>query len=176
MLTGRGPISVSLNFKDLNPSSFFLYTIKGFQVHSSRRRVMEKTDAMQNSAAGMEVDATAAPARQEPVLFAQKPNFRPLKAHEISDEFRKVPVTPLPLKKSWLEIYTPIYEEMKIDIRMNLKARRSSLRPDRTPPTSATSRSVPISCTPSCLASTWLTLWRCSGWTSFTWSLLRLKM
>ncbi|KAK4386187.1 RNA-binding protein pno1 [Sesamum angolense] len=115
-LTGRGPISVSLNFKDLNPSSFFLYTIKGFQVHSSPRRVIEKTDAMQNSAAGMEVDATAAPSRQEPILFAQKLNFRPLKAHKISNgqiQFHKVPVPPhryTPLKKSWLEIYTPIYE------------------------------------------------------------------
>ncbi|KAL3621756.1 hypothetical protein CASFOL_034416 [Castilleja foliolosa] len=60
------------------------------------------------------------------------------KAHEISDgqiQFRKVPVPPhryTPLKKAWLEIYTPIYEEMKINIRMNLKARRVELktRPD----------------------------------------------
>ncbi|KAL0299907.1 UNVERIFIED_CONTAM: RNA-binding protein pno1 [Sesamum angustifolium] len=87
---------------------------------------------MQNSAAGMEVDATATPAWQEPVTFAQKPNFRPLKVHEISNgqiQFRKVPVPPhryTPLKKSWLEIYTPIYEKMKIDIGMNLKALWSS--------------------------------------------------
>jgi RNA-binding protein PNO1 len=26
-----------------------------------------------------------------------------------------------PLKKAWLEIYTPVYEHMKVDIRMNLK-------------------------------------------------------
>ncbi|KAL2246672.1 RNA-binding protein pno1 [Sesamum indicum] len=86
------------------------------------------------AAAGMEVDATAAPAQQKPGLFAQKPNFKPAKAHEISDgeiQFRKMPVPQhrfTPLKKSWLEIYTPIYEEMKIDIRMNLKARRVELK------------------------------------------------
>ncbi|KAL3527556.1 hypothetical protein ACH5RR_012212 [Cinchona calisaya] len=67
-----------------------------------------------------------------------KPNFQPLKAHEISSgqvQFRKVPVPPhryTPLKKSWMEIYTPIYDQMKIDIRMNLKARKVELktRPD----------------------------------------------
>nr|GMD51557.1 RNA-binding protein pno1-like [Ipomoea batatas] len=72
------------------------------------------------------------------VSFPGKPNFKPLKAHEISDgqvQFRKVPVPPhryTPLKKAWMEIYTPIYEQMKIDIRMNLKARRVELktRPD----------------------------------------------
>ncbi|KAL7094411.1 hypothetical protein ACP275_11G102300 [Erythranthe tilingii] len=94
--------------------------------------------AITTTAAAMEVDATANPPRQPTVQFAQKPNFRPLKAHEISGgqiQFRKVSVPPhryTPLKKAWLEIYTPIYEEMKIDIRMNLKARRVELktRPD----------------------------------------------
>ncbi|VFQ95026.1 unnamed protein product [Cuscuta campestris] len=70
--------------------------------------------------------------------FPAKPNFKPLSASEISDgqvQFRKVPVPAhryTPLKKAWLDIYTPIYEEMKIDIRMNLKGRRVELktRPD----------------------------------------------
>ncbi|XP_047972038.1 RNA-binding protein PNO1 [Salvia hispanica] len=82
----------------------------------------------------MDVEAAAAPPKKPPVLFAQKPNFRPLSAHEISDgqiQFRKISVPPhryTPLKKAWLEIYTPIYDEMKIDIRMNLKARRVELK------------------------------------------------
>ncbi|KAL6523641.1 hypothetical protein OROGR_017244 [Orobanche gracilis] len=88
--------------------------------------------------ASMDVDATLPQPRKPSVPFAQKPNFRPLKAHEIADgqvQFRKVPVPPhryTPLKKAWLEIYTLIYEEMKIDIRMNLKVRRIELktRPD----------------------------------------------
>ncbi|CAK9151305.1 unnamed protein product [Ilex paraguariensis] len=64
------------------------------------------------------------------VSFASKPNFAPLKAHEISDgqvQFRKVSIPPhryTPSRKAWMEIYTPIYEQMKIDIRMNLKARK----------------------------------------------------
>ncbi|XP_057863055.1 uncharacterized protein LOC131071286 [Cryptomeria japonica] len=67
-----------------------------------------------------------------------KPQFEPLTAYERSGgrpEFRKVSVPPhrfTPLKKIWMEIYTPIYEQMKIDIRMNIKARRVELktRPD----------------------------------------------
>ncbi|KAH9324333.1 hypothetical protein KI387_004511, partial [Taxus chinensis] len=67
-----------------------------------------------------------------------KPKFEPLTAYESSGgqaEFRKVSVPPhryTPLKKIWMEIYTPIYEQMKIDIRMNIKARRVELktRPD----------------------------------------------
>lgn len=101
---------------------------------------MESSSAVSadSTPAPMDVEATTNPPRKPSVLFAQKPNFRPLKAHEISDgqiQFRKVSVPPhryTPLKKAWLEIYTPIYEEMKVDIRMNLKARRVELktRPD----------------------------------------------
>lgn len=64
----------------------------------------------------------------------QKPRFAALTAHEMSDgqvQFRRVPVPPhryTPLKKAWLEIYTPIYEQMKIDVRMNLKARKVELK------------------------------------------------
>ncbi|WOL12837.1 RNA-binding protein PNO1 [Canna indica] len=79
-------------------------------------------------AVGMEIEkatAAAAPAR---------PQFEALKAHEMSDgkvQFRKVAVPPhryAPLKRCWMEIYTPIYEQMKIDIRMNLKARKVELK------------------------------------------------
>ncbi|XP_022632699.1 uncharacterized protein LOC106780394 [Vigna radiata var. radiata] len=38
--------------------------------------------------------------------------------------FRKVNVPPhryTPLKKAWMDIYTPIFKQMKIDVRMNLK-------------------------------------------------------
>ncbi|XP_059294029.1 uncharacterized protein LOC132047141 [Lycium ferocissimum] len=84
----------------------------------------------------MEIDN---PTTEKPTTsLPAKPNFQPLKAHEISDnqvQFRKVTVPQhryTPLKKIWLEIYNPIYEQMKIDIRMNLKKRRVELktRPD----------------------------------------------
>ncbi|KAL9245075.1 hypothetical protein vseg_018769 [Gypsophila vaccaria] len=76
----------------------------------------------------MEVEgATAGPS-------SLKPRFAPLRAHEMSDgqvQFRKILVPPhryTPLKKAWLDIYTPIYEQMKIDVRMNLKARKVELK------------------------------------------------
>ncbi|XLR35628.1 hypothetical protein S83_063528, partial [Arachis hypogaea] len=80
----------------------------------------------------MEVEA--APSKAKPL--PPKPMFEPLKPYEMSDgQFRKVSVPQHrynPLKKALLDIYTPIYEQMKIDIRMNLKARKVELkmRPD----------------------------------------------
>ncbi|KAL0417008.1 UNVERIFIED_CONTAM: RNA-binding protein PNO1 [Sesamum latifolium] len=77
------------------------------------------------AAADMEEDE-----RQHPSQFAHKPNFPPLKPDEISDgkiQFRVIPVPGrrlTPLKKYWLAIYTPIYEEMKIDVRTYVKDRR----------------------------------------------------
>jgi hypothetical protein len=56
-----------------------------------------------------------------------KPQFGALSAHEMNGgkfEFRKVFVPQhrfTPLKEHWMEIYTPVFEQMKIDIRMNLK-------------------------------------------------------
>lgn len=70
---------------------------------------------------GMEVENAASSAAPP------RPQFKALKPHEMSDrkiEFRKVSVPQhrfAPLKRCWMEIYTPIYEQMKIDIRMNLK-------------------------------------------------------
>lgn len=67
-------------------------------------------------------------------LLPSKPKFEPLKAHEMSGgkvQFRKVAVPPhryTPLKKAWMEIYSPIFDQMKIDIRMNLKARKVELK------------------------------------------------
>ncbi|XP_010552338.1 PREDICTED: RNA-binding protein pno1 [Tarenaya hassleriana] len=70
----------------------------------------------------------------EPGSLPPKPVFEPLKAHEISDgrvQFRKIPVPPhryAPIKKAWLDIFTPVHEQMKIDIRMNLKSRKVELK------------------------------------------------
>ncbi|KAK4751990.1 hypothetical protein SAY87_020788 [Trapa incisa] len=77
----------------------------------------------------MEMEATGAA-----VSLPEKPQFQPLKPHEMSDgrvQFRKVSVPPhrySPLKKAWIDIYTPVYEQMKVDIRMNLKARKVELK------------------------------------------------
>ncbi|CAK9156798.1 unnamed protein product [Ilex paraguariensis] len=89
---------------------------------------------MQSDEGATSMELEKVPSESKRVSFPSKPNFAPLKAHEISDgqvQFRKVSVPPhryTPLKKVWMEIYTPIYEHMKIDIRMNLKARKVELK------------------------------------------------
>ncbi|CAL9185869.1 unnamed protein product [Musa hybrid cultivar] len=76
----------------------------------------------------MEVEKVADPAA------APRSRFVALKPYDMSDgkvQFRKVGVPPhryAPLKRCWMDIYTPIYEQMKIDIRMNLKARKVELK------------------------------------------------
>ncbi|KAG8472537.1 hypothetical protein CXB51_034420 [Gossypium anomalum] len=82
----------------------------------------------------METETVASETKLESNTLPPKPKFEPLKAHEMSYgriQFRKVSVPPYrysPLKKYWMDIYTPIYEQMKIDIRMNLKARKVELK------------------------------------------------
>ncbi|CAA0833247.1 RNA-binding KH domain-containing protein [Striga hermonthica] len=75
------------------------------------------------------------PAMELEIMPPKKPNFDPLKAHEITEgrqaEFRKVPVPAhrlKPLKAAWDIIYNYVYEVMNVDIRMNLKARRVELK------------------------------------------------
>ncbi|KAG2305728.1 hypothetical protein Bca4012_085300 [Brassica carinata] len=46
-------------------------------------------------------------------------------------QFREIPIPPncyTPLKKAWLDIYTTVYEQMKVDIRLNLKTRKVELK------------------------------------------------
>ncbi|MBA0573802.1 hypothetical protein Golob_001059 [Gossypium lobatum] len=82
----------------------------------------------------METETVASETKLESNTLPPKPKFEPLKAHEMSNgriQFRKVSVPPhrySPLKKYWMDIYTPIYEQMKIDIRMNLKVRKVELK------------------------------------------------
>ncbi|KAL3612934.1 hypothetical protein D5086_003954 [Populus alba] len=90
---------------------------------------------MQSSKAPAPMEVEIAPREQKSEgTLPAKPKFEPLKAHEMSDgrvQFRKVSVPPhrySPLKKAWMEIYTPVYEQMKIDVRMNLKARKVELK------------------------------------------------
>ncbi|KAF3327485.1 RNA-binding protein PNO1-like protein [Carex littledalei] len=88
------------------------------------------------SSAAMETDTNGPPPSSAvaPSAPPQKPLFQALKPHEMSEgkiQFRKIPVPPhrfSPLKKNWMEIYNPIYEQMKVDIRMNLKAKRVELK------------------------------------------------
>lgn len=87
--------------------------------------VSMETDARGGPAGPSNAEGGAGPGLNLP----PKPMFAPLSAKEMSGnkvEFRKVPVPAhryTPLKENWLAIYNPIYETMKLDIRMNLKVR-----------------------------------------------------
>ncbi|KAK6162027.1 hypothetical protein DH2020_001868 [Rehmannia glutinosa] len=71
--------------------------------------------------------ATDCSVRPKTQLLAPK-SARNLRRPDPIPQSLRPPHRYTPLKKAWLEIYTPIYEEMKIDIRMNLKARRVELK------------------------------------------------
>ena len=85
------------------------------------------SDQAATSTAAMEIERVPSEPKSVSGVPPIKPKFEPLKAQEMSDgrvEFRKVSVPAhrfTPLKKAWMEIYTPIFEQMKIDVRMNLK-------------------------------------------------------
>ncbi|KAK9118011.1 hypothetical protein Scep_016104 [Stephania cephalantha] len=91
---------------------------------------------MESNGGASSMDLETVPAEQKlgTVSLPPKPKFEPLTAHEMSGgkiQFRKVSVPQhryTPLKKAWMEIYTPIYDQMKIDVRMNLKNRKVELK------------------------------------------------
>jgi RNA-binding protein PNO1 len=64
----------------------------------------------------------------------EEPEFTPLKASELISEknaSRRIPVPPhrlTPLKKDWLKIYTPLVENMGLQVRMNLKKKAVDVR------------------------------------------------
>ncbi|PQQ01477.1 subtilisin-like protease SBT5.4 [Prunus yedoensis var. nudiflora] len=100
------------------------------RVQTSEQLKMQSNEAP----VSMEVEAVPSEPSSAAAALPPKPIFEPLKAHEMSDgrvQFRKVSVPPhrySPLKKVWMDIYTPVYEQMKIDIRMNLKGRKVELK------------------------------------------------
>ncbi|KAI9490715.1 pre-rRNA-processing protein PNO1 [Zychaea mexicana] len=67
-------------------------------------------------------------------MDSSKPNFAPAGASEtktVVKGHRKIPVPQhrlSPLKRHWLEIYSPLVEHMKLQVRMNVKARAVELR------------------------------------------------
>ncbi|KAI8971456.1 hypothetical protein BDF20DRAFT_907237 [Mycotypha africana] len=63
-----------------------------------------------------------------------KPNFAPASASElkkVTKGARKIPIPPhrmSPLKRHWLEIYSPLVEHMKLQVRMNIKSKTVELK------------------------------------------------
>ena len=68
------------------------------------------------------------------VGFVNRPEFAPLSAQEATggkNEFRRIPVPPhryTPLRKDWMQLYTPIVEHLKLDVRMNPRNRCIEMR------------------------------------------------
>jgi hypothetical protein len=77
---------------------------------------------------GEQQHAAAAAAVEEQA--GPKPKFAPLTSYELNGkriEFRRVPVPQnrmTPLKNNWLALYKPVTENLKLDMRMNLKTRK----------------------------------------------------
>lgn len=67
-------------------------------------------------------------------METDRPNFPALSATEIAGgkvEIRKITVPPhrlTPLRKCWMKIYTPLVNQMQLQVRMNLKTRTVDLR------------------------------------------------
>ncbi|KAI8640710.1 hypothetical protein BD408DRAFT_419320 [Parasitella parasitica] len=86
------------------------------------------------------IDANALPSRlvdQDIAMeedVADKPNFAPASAAELKKVVkgsRKIPIPPhrmSPLKRHWMEIYSPLVEHMKLQVRMNVKTKTVELK------------------------------------------------
>lgn len=67
---------------------------------------------------------------EEPV---KRPHFKPLSGDKLRgpDEMRKIPVPAhryTPLKDNWLKIFTPIVENLQLQVRFNLKTRNVEIK------------------------------------------------
>ncbi|CAI5474656.1 unnamed protein product [Closterium sp. Yama58-4] len=122
--------------KQENPDSRKVRNREKFRQQREKRRarLAAAEEAFMFAAAKAAAPSTNAPAAGK---LPPKPKFSALTAAEMGGskfEFRKIPVPPhryTPLKERWMDIYTPVFEQMKIDIRMNLKARKVELKTRR---------------------------------------------
>ncbi|XP_026164459.1 RNA-binding protein PNO1 [Mastacembelus armatus] len=69
---------------------------------------------------------------EEPVT-TKRPHFPPISGDKLkgSDEMRKVAVPPhryTPLKENWMKIFTPIVENLQLQVRFNLKTRNVEIK------------------------------------------------
>lgn len=87
-------------------------------------------DDILQEAAPIAIESGVEEMQQEEAGGALKPKFPPLSAFDQNGrriEFRRVPVPQnrmTPLKNNWLALYKPVTENLKLDMRMNLKTRK----------------------------------------------------
>jgi RNA-binding protein PNO1 len=87
------------------------------------------------------IDATAVPASSSDAIMEEvdnKPSFAPASDAEnkkVTKGQRKIPIPPhrmSPLKRHWLDLYSPLVEHMKLQVRMNVKSKTVELRTSNT--------------------------------------------
>jgi len=91
---------------------------------------MEKECVMETESGVSDVESNTASEASTPVL---KPSFPPIKKEKLADgsEVRKIPVPShryTPLKENWMKIFEPIVEQLKLQVRFNLKTRNVEVR------------------------------------------------
>ncbi|PWA14055.1 hypothetical protein CCH79_00015813 [Gambusia affinis] len=69
----------------------------------------------------------------EESVAIKRPQFPPISGDKLRgpDEMRKIPVPPhryTPLKENWLKIFTPIVENLQLQVRFNLKTRNVEIK------------------------------------------------
>ncbi|KAG1050717.1 hypothetical protein G6F43_007033 [Rhizopus delemar] len=96
---------------------------------------------IQNDEDDVLIDASAVPTSSSDVVMEEvkdKPSFTPASAAEekkVTKGQRKIPIPPhrmSPLKRHWLDLYSPLVEHMKLQVRMNVKSKTVELRTSNT--------------------------------------------
>ncbi|KAI8802301.1 hypothetical protein BJ742DRAFT_833558 [Cladochytrium replicatum] len=81
--------------------------------------------AAKSSASAQDIDMADA---------SEKPSFGPLSGAQLKSgkiEMRRIPIPPhrmTPLQKNWIKIYTPLTENLQLQVRMNLKSKCVEVR------------------------------------------------
>ncbi|KAL2083148.1 hypothetical protein ACEWY4_020921 [Coilia grayii] len=79
-------------------------------------------------------DVGAMEMESEDTIASKRPQFPPISGDKLTggaDEMRKVPVPAhryTPLKENWLKIFTPIVENLQLQVRFNLKTRNVEIK------------------------------------------------
>lgn len=70
----------------------------------------------------------------EIVAPVQITNYKQNMTISVKEEFRRIPVPPhrfTPLKESWFKLFTPIVQQMKLSIRLNLRTKNVELKTNK---------------------------------------------
>ncbi|ORZ00759.1 pre-rRNA-processing protein pno1 [Syncephalastrum racemosum] len=106
--------------------------------------IVPRQDRSQDDGDEVVLDPTALPTRNDNTTQeddaemqdaseSSKPKFAPVKdtTTAVTPGFRRIPIPPhrmSPLKRKWLEIYTPLVEHMNLQVRMNVKSKAVEIK------------------------------------------------